>query len=102
MSRCHVMLPALLLSRLYLEKHEAKYKPALDKAIQFVLDSQYPIRVWPQPFPLKDESSHRGRLDYTSFLAFNDDVTAGNVELLVLCYRALGDTHACSTRSRAA
>ena len=29
----------------------AKYKAPLDKAIKFVLDSQYPIGVWPQRFP---------------------------------------------------
>ena len=80
------------LLRLYLEKHDSKYKPALDRAIRFVLDSQYKVGAWPQRFPLKNEFSHHGKPDYTSFLTFNDDVTAGNVELLVLCYQALGDT----------
>ena len=42
---------AKFLLRLYLEKRDPKYKPALDKAIEFVLDSQYPIGVWPQRFP---------------------------------------------------
>ena len=81
------------LLRLFLEKRDPKYKPALDRAIQFVLDSQYKVGAWPQRFPLKDEFSHHGKPDYTSFLTFNDDVTAGNVELLVLYYQALGDTH---------
>jgi len=80
------------LLRLYLEKRDPKYKPALDRAIQFVLDSQYPVGAWPQRFPQKNEFSHQGRPDYTSFLTFNDDVTAGNVEVLLLCYQALGDT----------
>ncbi len=35
---------AKLLLRLYLEKRDPRFKPALDKAIQFVLDSQYPDR----------------------------------------------------------
>jgi hypothetical protein len=39
------------LLRLYAEKRDPKYKPALDKAIQFVLDSQYPIGGWPQRYP---------------------------------------------------
>jgi hypothetical protein len=82
---------AKLLLRLYVEKRDPKIKAALDKAIQFVLDSQYPVGAWPQRFPLKDEFSHHGRPDYTSFLTFNDDVTAGNIEFLVLCYQALGD-----------
>ena len=56
-----------------------------------MLDSQYPVGAWPQRFPLKDEFRHPGRRDYTSFLTFNDDVTAGNVEFLMLCYQALGD-----------
>jgi hypothetical protein len=80
------------LLRLYLERRDAKYKAALDRAIRFVLDSQYPVGAWPQRFPLKNEFSHHGKPDYTSFLTFNDDVAAGNVELLVLCYQALGHT----------
>jgi len=82
---------AKLLLRLYVEKHDLKYKAALDKAIQFVLDSQYPVGAWPQRFPLKNEFSKQGRPDYTSFITFNDDVTAGNVNFLILCYQALGD-----------
>jgi hypothetical protein len=84
---------ATLLLRLFLEKREAKYKRALDKAIQFVLDSQYPVGAWPQRYPLANEFTHHGKPDYTSFLTFNDDVTAGNIEFLLLCYQALGDAH---------
>jgi PelA/Pel-15E family pectate lyase len=80
-----------LLLRMYLEKRDSRYKAALDRALQLVLDSQYPVGAWPQRFPLKSEFSHHGKPDYTSFLTFNDDVTAGNIELLVLCYQALGD-----------
>ena len=68
---------ATFLLRLYLEKHDPRYKAALDRAIRFVLDSQYPIGAWPQRFPLKSEFSHHGRPDYTSFLTFNDDVDVG-------------------------
>ena len=32
-------------------RSDPKYKAPLDKAIKFVLDSQYPIGVWPQRFP---------------------------------------------------
>lgn len=83
---------AQLLLRLYAEKHEAKVKAALDKAIRFVLESQYPVGAWPQRFPLKDEFHHHGLPDYTSFLTFNDDVGAENVEFLIQCYEVLGDT----------
>src|SRR6185295_3487116 len=44
---------AKLLLRLYVQKRDPKYKPPLDKAIQFVVDSQYPIGAWPQRFPLQ-------------------------------------------------
>ena len=83
---------AAFLLRLYLEKRAATYKGALDKAIQFVLDSQHPTGAWPQRFPPAARPFvHHGRPDYTSFLTFNDDATSGNVELLVTCFQALGD-----------
>ena len=82
---------ATLLLRMYLEKRDPGIKAALDKAIRFVLDSQYPIGAWPQRFPLQYEFTHHGRPDYTSYLTFNDDVTAGNIEFLILCYQALGE-----------
>jgi PelA/Pel-15E family pectate lyase len=82
---------AKFLLRLYVEKHDPRYKPALDKAIQFVLDSQYPIGGWPQRYPLSEEFSKNGHPDYTSYLTFNDDVSAQNVYFLILCYEALGD-----------
>lgn len=82
---------ATFLLRLYVEKLDPRYKPALDKSIQFVLDSQYPIGGWPQRYPLSEEFSKSGRPDYTSYLTFNDEVAAENIDFLVLCYRVLGD-----------
>jgi PelA/Pel-15E family pectate lyase len=82
---------AKFLLRLYVEKRDPKYRPALDKAIQFVLDSQYPIGAWPQRYPLQHEFSKNGKPDYTSFPTFNDDVAAENIDFLVMCYQALGD-----------
>ena len=64
------------------EKRDPKYKPALDKAIQFVLDSQYPIGSWPQRFPLQHEFA-QGQPDYTSFMTFNDDVAGENIDFLI-------------------
>ena len=80
-----------LLLRMYLEKRDPTFKPALDRAIQFVIESQYPIGAWPQRFPLKSEFFHHGKPDYTSFLTFNDDVAAQNIDFLIMCYQALGD-----------
>lgn len=78
------------LLRLYVEKHDPKYLPALKKALGFVLESQYPIGGWPQRFPLKSEFSHHGKPDYTSFITFNDDVAGENIQFLLYAYQVLG------------
>ncbi len=82
---------AKFLLRLYLEKRDPKYRPALDKAIAFVVDSQYPIGGWPQRYPRPTEQAVHGNADYTSYITFNDDVAAENIEFLTMCYQALGD-----------
>jgi len=81
---------ARFLLRIYLEKLDATYKPALDKAIEFILESQYPLGGWPQRYPLKYDFSKRGRPDYSSFYTFNDDVTWENIHFLIQCYMTLG------------
>ncbi len=83
--------PAGFLLRLYLLKLDPKYKPALDKVIQFILDSQYPLGGWPQRFPLKSDYPKGGREDYTSFYTFNDEVISENINFLIRCYAALAD-----------
>jgi len=82
---------ATFLLRLYVEKLDARYKAPVDKAIQFVLDSQYPIGAWPQRFPLNHEFSKKGLADYSSYYTFNDDVAWENVSFLIQCYQVLGD-----------
>jgi hypothetical protein len=82
---------AKFLLRLYVEKRDSKYRPALDKALAFVLDSQYPIGAWPQRFPLQHEFSNHGQPDYASYLTFNDGVAGENIDFLVLYQQALGD-----------
>jgi PelA/Pel-15E family pectate lyase len=81
--------PAKFLLRLYVEKRDARYKPALDKAIGFVLESQYPIGGWPQRFPRQNAFNRPGHPDYTSYVTFNDGVAGENVEFLVMCHQAL-------------
>ena len=81
---------AKFLLRIYLEKRDAKYKPALDQAIQFFLDAQHPVGAWPQRFPPRTSSTDAEH-DYTTYLTFNDDVAAENIDFLLLCYRALGE-----------
>ena len=80
-----------LLLRMYLQKLDPAYKPSLDKAIGFVLESQYPLGGWPQRFPLMDGFSKNGNPDYTSFYTFNDEVIYENINLLIQCYLTLGE-----------
>ena len=82
---------ARFLLRVYLEKLDPSYKPALDKAIGFILKSQYPIGGWPQRYPLMHDFNKKGHPDYSSFYTFNDDVTWENVHFLVQCYLTLGE-----------
>jgi PelA/Pel-15E family pectate lyase len=80
---------AKLLLRLFLEKRVAKFRGPLEKSIGFVLDSQYPIGAWPQRYPLTQGVLRHGNADYTSYLTFNDDVSAQNIEVLLMYYGAL-------------
>ena len=82
---------ARFLLRLYLEKLDPKYKPALDKAINFILKSQYVNGGWPQRYPLKYDFNKAGHPDYSSFYTFNDDVIGENVLFLIQCYQTLGE-----------
>ena len=82
---------ARFLLRMYLEKLDPAYKPALDKVIDFILKSQYPIGGWPQRYPLKFDFNKEGHTDYTSFYTFNDDVIWENVHFLIQCYLSLGE-----------
>ncbi len=82
---------ARFLLRMYLEKFDPKFKPALDKAIDFILQSQYPLGGWPQRYPLRYDFNKQGHPDYTSFYTFNDDVIWENVHFLIQCYLTLGE-----------
>ncbi|WNO54814.1 pectate lyase [Stakelama saccharophila] len=77
--------------RLYAEKFDPKYKSEVMRNIDFVLESQYPNGGWPQRWPLKHEFVHHGLADYTSYITFNDNVTAENVDYLIDCYQVLSD-----------
>lgn len=82
---------ANFLLRMYVEKYDPKFKPALDKVINFVLESQYPIGGWPQRYPLRYEFTHHGNPDYSSYITLNDDVAQENIDFLIRCYQALGE-----------
>ncbi|MBD0377780.1 MAG: pectate lyase, partial [Flavisolibacter sp.] len=82
---------ARFLLRMYLEKLDPKYKPALDKAINFMLKSQYPNGGWPQRYPLRYDFNKAGHPDYSSYYTFNDEVIWENVNFLIQCYLTLGE-----------
>lgn len=82
---------AKFLLRLYLEKRDKQYRDPLDKAIDFVVNSQYAIGGWPQRFPLLHNHPYPDHPDYSSFITFNDDVAAENIDFLLMCYQTLGE-----------
>lgn len=81
---------AKFLLRMYVEKNDPTFRPALEKAVRFVLDSQYPIGGWPQRYPLMYDHPFQGKKDYSSFITLNDDVSIENIEFLLQCYQAMG------------
>ena len=82
---------ARFLLRMYMTKMDPTYKPALEKAIIFILKSQYPIGAWPQRYPLMYDFSKQGHPDYTSYYTYNDDVIWQNIHFLIQCYLTLGE-----------
>ena len=82
---------AEFLLRIYLEKRDPRFKPALDKAIDFILEAQYPLGGWPQRYPLMYNHPHGDVADYTAYYTFNDDAIWGNLEFLIDCYQTLGE-----------
>ncbi|HTV26120.1 MAG TPA: pectate lyase, partial [Polyangiaceae bacterium] len=71
------------LLRLELERATPELSAAVDKALRFVLDSQYDSGGWPQRYPLAS--------DYTRLVTFNDDVLGENLKTLLMAYVARGD-----------
>ncbi len=83
------------LLRMYLEKREPVYEAPLQRAISFVLDSQYDNGGWPQRYPfVEDAPELHGKPDYTRHITFNDDVADENIKFLLMVYQALGDERA--------
>ncbi|MGB5687967.1 MAG: pectate lyase [Woeseiaceae bacterium] len=83
------------LLRMYLERKDEQIAAALQKAISFVLDSQYENGGWPQRFPFVDDApALHGRPDYTRYVTFNDDVAGENVKFLLMVWQTLNDPRA--------
>lgn len=80
-----------LMLRMWLEKREPRFKVAVDKAIAFVLDSQYANGGWPQRFPFVENGGAHGHADYTPYITFNDDVAGENLEFLIYAWHGLAN-----------
>lgn len=84
-----------LLLRMYLEKRDERFAEPLERAVRFVLDSQYDNGGWPQRFPfVEDAPALHGRPDYTRYVTFNDDVAGENIKFLLMVWQTLGDQRA--------
>jgi PelA/Pel-15E family pectate lyase len=70
---------------------DPKYREALEKGLGFVLKSQYPDGGWPQRYPICSDDEDVPHPNYTAYRTFNDDVTIGNIELLLDAYGRYGD-----------
>ena len=110
------------LLRMYLEKKDAQFKPALDKAIEFVLAAQFTGGVadggWPQRWPVNPDAVSSMPLpnpsqlpagatagmedgDYTTMVTFNDDVAGENIKFLLMYVSGLGETRLLPNITRA-
>ena len=79
------------LLRMYAEHWDPRYRPAIDKAIDFMIESQYPVGGWPQRWPLRHDFVREGRADYSWFITINDGVHTGKIRFLLDCWQILGE-----------
>jgi len=84
------------LLRMYVERRSSRLRAPVERAIQFVLDSQYANGGWPQRFPRV-----AGEADYIPQITFNDDVAGENIKFLLMVYQTLGDERALGAIRRA-
>lgn len=76
---------------LYRATLDPKYKTPVLRALDFVLNAQYPLGGWPQRYPLRDDHPANGRPDYTPHYTFNDGVIIDNINVLNRAYDTLGN-----------
>jgi len=92
--------PAKFLLELYMLTLDPRYRVPLLKALDFILEAQYPNGAWPQRYPLKNEFVHGGHPDYTSYYTFNDGVMRNNIDILLEAWEKLGDERYLKTARR--
>jgi len=83
--------PVQFLLELYMTTLDPNYRVPLLKALDFIIEAQYPNGGWPQRYPLMYEYPHNGLDDYTHYYTFNDGATRNNIERLIDAYEQLGD-----------
>ena len=66
------------LLRMYMENFDPKYRTAIDKAIDFMIESQYPVGGWPQRYPLKYDFVKNGKSSGMS-------ITVRNIRIVYFC-----------------
>ncbi|PZO55662.1 MAG: pectate lyase [Alphaproteobacteria bacterium] len=84
------------LLRLYLERRSSRLREPVERAVRFVLDSQYENGGWPQRFPRVE-----GEVEYAPYITFNDAVADENIKFLLMVYHTLGDERALAAIRRA-
>jgi PelA/Pel-15E family pectate lyase len=94
--------PTQLLLNLYMETLDPKYRQPLLKALDFILEAQYPNGGWPQRYPLSFEYAHHGYKDYTSNYTLNDGSLRNCMWVLIDAYERLGDERYFEAARRAA
>jgi hypothetical protein len=113
-----------LLLRMFVEKRDVRFSGPLQRAIDFVVQSQFGSEYgiadggWPQrfphfpgaissmPLPNPQQVPPGARVgmadgDYTLHVTFNDDVMGENIKFLTLCVTALGETRLIGNIQRA-
>ena len=79
------------LLHLYAETLDPAYLQPLLKALDFILEAQFPNGAWPQRYPLSREFPYDGVLDYTSYYTYNDGAIHNCIMTLWEASDLLGD-----------
>jgi PelA/Pel-15E family pectate lyase len=74
--------PTLLLLRLYDLTLDPAWLGPLHKALDFIMEAQFPNGAWPQRFPLIGTG-------YDTYYTYNDGVIVGNIGVMAQAYKTL-------------
>jgi len=83
--------PTKFLLDLYMTTLDPAYRVPLLRALDFILEAQYPAGGWPQRYPLMFDYPHDGHEDYTHYYTYNDGVQQSCVDILFEAWERLGD-----------